>query len=88
MSLRYNDIVSQFMVVPSGIELYKEQCGIKIKKPQNRRHFGGNQNTEFCFTDQLLRLVIVVPVISGMGVVIDLFESCCSKVRINLGSRQ
>ena len=85
MSLRYNVIVSQFMVVPSGIELCKEQCGTKIKNPQNQRHFGGNHNTEFCFTGQLLRLVIVVPVISGMGVVIDLFESCCSEMRVYLG---
>ena len=57
---------------------------IKIKPPK-QKYFGGNQENEFCFTSRLLWLISVVPVISRMGVVIDLFESFCGKVCINLG---
>jgi len=58
--------------------------GRKIKPPK-QKYFGGNWYNEFRVTSRILWLVTVVPVISWMGVVIDLFESCSGKVRINLG---
>jgi hypothetical protein len=66
------------------IRLYRPESRSELKQKENPQVTRAGSQNDVAYSAEFLRLVTVMPVISRMRAVIDLFEFSCGQMRIYL----